>query len=83
MPPSYRVLKGKKFGMVISKLFGIINKTSLNKDARRFTFDELLTPQQIGSFFSRECRKSKTEEKDLVSICRDDLIDNLHDQLTN
>jgi hypothetical protein len=24
MPPSYRVLKGKKFGMVISKLFGII-----------------------------------------------------------
>jgi hypothetical protein len=32
MPPSYRVLKGKKFGMVISKLFGIINKTSLNKE---------------------------------------------------
>jgi len=51
--------------------------------ARRFTFDELLTPQLIASFFSRECRQSKMEEKDLVSICRDELIRIHHEQFTN
>ena len=45
MPPSYRVLKGKKFGMVISKLFGIINKTSLNKEKFCMTYNILLAAQ--------------------------------------
>ena len=53
----------------------------LKSGERRFTFEELLTPQQIAGFFSRICKKSKMEEKDVISLCKEDLIDTLHEQI--
>ena len=75
---------GKKSGRKADPVSVSQEMRSANVNKRRlFTYEELLTPQQIAGFFSRTSRKNKLEDKDIIDLTKENLISQLHDEVNS